>query len=77
MPTVTAAKDEEFIDPPALAKRWGIEVGTLENWRCCKPRKGPRYVKIGGRIKYRLQDVVAYETKNTVSPEPQTAGAAS
>ena len=53
--TVVIALDEV---PPAL--RWGMSPRTLEDWRWRK--KGPRYLKIGGRVMYRLEDIEAYET---------------
>lgn len=42
-----------------LARRWRISERTLERWRWLK--LGPRYLKIGGRVIYRLEDVEAYE----------------
>jgi hypothetical protein len=42
-----------------LSRRWSISPRTLERWRWLKA--GPRYLKIGGRVVYRLEDVEAYE----------------
>ncbi len=42
-----------------LAARWNISHRTLERWRWTG--EGPRYVKLGGRVVYRLEDVEAYE----------------
>jgi len=42
-----------------LAKRWTISPRTLERWRFLKT--GPCYLKIGGRVVYRVEDVEAYE----------------
>ena len=44
-----------------LSRRWTISPRTLERWRWCG--EGPRYLKIGGRVAYRLEDVEAYEAK--------------
>ncbi len=44
-----------------LARRWSISPRTLERWRWLG--QGPRYLKIGGRVVYRLDDVVAYEAQ--------------
>lgn len=55
-----------------LAQRWGISERTLEQWRWkgC----GPKYLKIGGRVVYRLEDVEAFEAErlhqNTNGPLP-------
>jgi predicted site-specific integrase-resolvase len=43
-----------------LAKRWGISPRTLERWRWSK--EGPNYVRLGGRVVYRMEDVEAFET---------------
>lgn len=42
-----------------LARRWCISPRTLERWRWLKT--GPAFIKIGGRVVYRLQDIEAYE----------------
>jgi predicted DNA-binding transcriptional regulator AlpA len=42
-----------------LARRWGISPRTLERWRSAS--EGPTYLKLGGSVAYRLEDVLAYE----------------
>ncbi len=42
-----------------LGERWDISPRTLERWRW--EGFGPRHLKIGGRILYRLADVQEYE----------------
>ncbi len=42
-----------------LARRWTISHRTLERWRLTG--QGPAFMKIGGRIIYRLEDVLAHE----------------
>jgi hypothetical protein len=42
-----------------LARRWNVSPRTLERWRWL--RQGPQYLKIGGRVVYRLDDIEAYE----------------
>jgi hypothetical protein len=42
-----------------LARRWNISPRTLERWRWLG--QGPRFLKIGGRVAYRLEDIEAYE----------------
>ena len=42
-----------------LAARWNISHRTLERWRWSG--EGPLFVKIGGRVVYRLADIEAYE----------------
>lgn len=42
-----------------LARRWAISPRTLERWRWTG--EGPRYIKLVGRIVYRLGDVEQFE----------------
>ena len=49
-----------------LAERWGINVGTLANWRCYQ--RGPIHIRVGKAIRYRLSDVIAYERANAIEP---------
>jgi hypothetical protein len=42
-----------------LARRWRISPRTLERWRWLG--QGPCYLKIGGRVAYRVEDVEDYE----------------
>jgi hypothetical protein len=48
-----------------LGRRWRISHRTLERWRWLK--QGPRYLKIGGRVVYRLEDIEAYEAEQAHS----------
>jgi hypothetical protein len=48
-----------------LGRRWRISHRTLERWRWLK--QGPRYLKIGGRVVYRLEDIEAYEAEQARS----------
>ena len=50
------------LDQNELAKRWNHSPRTLERWRSL--RQGPRYIKIGGHVLYRLEDIEAYEAAN-------------
>ena len=42
-----------------LARRWGLSPRTLERWRWTG--EGPAFLKVGGRVAYRLQDIEAWE----------------
>ena len=44
-----------------LARRWRISPRTLERWRWLG--QGPRYLKIGGRVVYRIVDIEAFEAE--------------
>jgi hypothetical protein len=60
----------QHLDQKGLADRWLVSPRTLEQWRW--QGKGPRYLKIGGRVVYREEDVTAFEATNlhanTVGP---------
>jgi Helix-turn-helix domain len=58
-----------------LAERWNISPRTLERWRWVGD--GPQFLKLGGRVVYRLQDIDRYEAEQlrdstTASPRMQT-----
>lgn len=44
-----------------LADRWQMSPRTLERWRWVG--EGPRFLKLGGRVIYRLEDVENYEAQ--------------
>jgi hypothetical protein len=49
-----------------LSRRWNISPRTLERWRWLK--QGPEYLKIGGHVVYRLEDVEAFEAATRRAP---------
>lgn len=53
--------DTTFLTPESLAARWSMNRNTLSQWRW--NGKGPRYLKMGGRILYAYQDVEAFEAQ--------------
>jgi hypothetical protein len=60
-----------------LAERWNLSPRTLEGWRW--RGWGPVYLKLGGRIAYRLEDIESFEAThrhiNTTGPLRSTDGA--
>ncbi|GLS88932.1 hypothetical protein GCM10010873_39060 [Cypionkella aquatica] len=50
---------ETCLNQTELAARWKISPRTLERWRWIGD--GPRFLKIGGRVIYRIEDVEAFE----------------
>jgi len=59
--------NEVCVNQKELAARWKISHRTLERWRWVQ--EGPRYLKIGGRVVYRLSDVEAFERKVQSVPD--------
>lgn len=45
-----------------LAARWGMSPGTLANWRI--EGKGPRFIKLGRKVLYRLGEIESYEASH-------------
>lgn len=44
-----------------LAERWQISEATLERWRT--EEGGPVFLKLGNQVRYRVQDVEAFEAE--------------
>jgi predicted DNA-binding transcriptional regulator AlpA len=58
------SSEPEYLQPRELAARWRgvVTLSTLDNWR--SQNRGPRFVKIGGRVLYPVAEVEAYEARN-------------
>ena len=60
-----------------LANRWHVSEACLERWR--SQGKGPVFVRLPGRVLYRLEDVEAFEQESlraSTSQPAQVAAAA-
>ncbi len=55
--------EHTLITQKELADRWLIREATLERWR--SEGIGPVFLKIMGRVRYRVSDIEAYE-KNSL-----------
>jgi hypothetical protein len=55
--------EEKLLSPKDLSERWRHQIGiqTLANWRALN--HGPKFLKVGHRVLYRLVDVEAFETQ--------------
>lgn len=53
-----------FLSPEDLAGRYGVSLETVYGWN--KTKSGPRYMKIGRHVRYRLRDVEAWEESRYV-----------
>ena len=63
-------KDPDFLTEQMLAERWHCSTSRLQRWRAANT--GPTYLKIGGKVLYRKEDVSAYEAAHLVKTEPKT-----
>jgi predicted DNA-binding transcriptional regulator AlpA len=50
---------EKHLTTQELADRVGVPLATLYYWRAYK--KGPRAMRIGKYVRYRMEDVLAWE----------------
>ena len=60
--------EHELLTDAQLAVRWQLSRGTLANQR--SQGRGPAYLKLAGRVRYRRSDIEAYEEAGFVSREP-------
>ena len=56
-----------IMTPPELAAAFGVNVGTLKQWRYRKV--GPPWTVAEHRVYYRYEDVQAYLAKNVTDPK--------
>ena len=66
----------KHLNQPQLADRWDISEATLERWRT--EGIGPVFLKLQGRVLYRVEDVEAFETdslRKSTSERLNAAGA--
>jgi hypothetical protein len=64
MTTTKSSEQPGYLRPADLVSRWcnTVTLSTLDNWR--SQNRGPRFVKIGGRVLYPVAEVEAYEARN-------------
>ena len=55
----SAESIRELLTEKMLADRWVCSVARLQRWRTVG--EGPQYLKIVGKVLYRLKDIEAYE----------------
>lgn len=52
-------KNKLFITTIELSERWQLSPATLERWR--SESIGPVFMKVGGAVRYRVDDIIDYE----------------
>lgn len=57
--TAPSTPDRELFSEQMLADRWLCSVSRLQRWRTTS--EGPAYLKIVGKVLYRLKDIQAFE----------------
>ena len=63
-PALPAEPSRELLTEKMLADRWVCSVARLQRWRTVG--EGPPYLKIVGKVLYRLKDIEAYEEASLV-----------
>ena len=56
-----ANAEDRWLSRQELADRYGVPVKTLAEW--ASKGTGPRYAKFGKHVRYRLSDVIDWESK--------------
>ena len=70
----TRLADVRHLNQGEVASRWDVSPRTLERWRWTGT--GPRFLKVGGRVVYRVEDIEAYEAEQLrTSTLPVNGGA--
>ncbi len=64
--------NERCMTQTELAERWRISEATLERWRT--ESNGPLFLKLGNQVRYRVQDVEAFEEVALRGSTKPTAG---
>jgi hypothetical protein len=59
-PIVNVDRPVRHLNQTELSRRWCISPRTLERWRWLK--FGPTFLKVGGRVVYKLEDIEQYES---------------
>jgi hypothetical protein len=63
----SSAPTPELLTEQMLAHRWHCSTSRLQRWRA--DRKGPAFLKIGGKVLYRLEDLGDYEKAHIVQAQ--------
>jgi len=69
-PAPDAPRPVHHLNQIELSRRWKVSPRTLERWRWLG--QGPRFMKLGGRVAYRLEEVEAFEIEQLRQITPRT-----
>jgi hypothetical protein len=61
---VDANPPRDLLNEKMLAERWACSVSRLQRWRSVG--EGPPYLKIVGKVLYRIKDIEAYEEASLI-----------
>ncbi len=63
---LSATQPKSLLNDEGATKFLNLAKGTLPVWR--HHGKGPKFIKIGTAVRYRIQDLEEYINSNTVNP---------
>jgi predicted DNA-binding transcriptional regulator AlpA len=63
--------EDKWLSRQQLAERYGLPVKTPAEW--ASKGTGPRYANIGRHVRYRLSDVIDWETKRYIENKRDSA----
>ena len=66
-----ANADDRWLSRQELADRYGVPVKTPAEW--ASKGTGPRYAKFGKHVRYRLSDVIDWESKRFAENDRSSA----
>jgi len=66
-----ANDQDRWLSRQELADRYGVPVKTPAEW--ASKGTGPRYAKFGKHVRYRLSDVIDWESKRFAEDERSSA----
>ncbi len=59
---------DRYVDTKGAAKYLGLSVGTMHGWRFYGT--GPKYIKMGRSVRYRIEDLEDFAAKNVAKQSP-------
>ena len=65
-------QDVRHLNQEQLARRWAVSPRTLERWRSIG--RGPAFLRLVGRVAYRLEDIEAFEKAGLHSTTAASGG---
>jgi predicted DNA-binding transcriptional regulator AlpA len=66
---IEPVSEDRLLNTRELGSFLGVKTATLKWWRVRAWRRGPRFIRVGGRVRYSLADVKAYLLCRTVRTE--------
>lgn len=58
--------DEALVTPAEAAEVLRLKLNTLNYYRCNRPGYGPRFVRVGGRIRYEMGALREYASQQAM-----------